>query len=75
MAKDDRLANYSPTFKRSLLVEALEYIERFTGTRCVIKYGGAAMVKELAQGGFANDISLLRSSASSRWWSTAAGRS
>src|SRR5205823_2395336 len=39
VAKDDRLANYSPTFKQQLLVEALGYIRRFAGTRCVVKYG------------------------------------
>ncbi|MBS2023203.1 MAG: acetylglutamate kinase, partial [Deltaproteobacteria bacterium] len=61
VAKDDRLANYSPNFKVSLLVEALSYIQRFAGTRCVIKYGGAAMVKESLKKSFCNDISLLRS--------------
>lgn len=61
VAKDDRLSNYSPNFKVSLLVEALSYIQRFAGTRCVIKYGGAAMVKESLKKSFCNDISLLRS--------------
>ena len=45
LAKDDRLTNYSPSFKRKLIVEALSYISRFAGTRCVIKFGGAAMVQ------------------------------
>jgi len=61
VAKDDRLSNYSPNFKVSLLVEALSYIQKFTGTRCVIKYGGAAMVKDSLKKSFCNDISLLRS--------------
>jgi acetylglutamate kinase len=61
VAKDDRLANYSPNFKVALLVEALSYIQKFAGTRCVIKYGGAAMVKESLKKSFCNDISLLRS--------------
>jgi acetylglutamate kinase len=61
VAKDDRLANYSPNFKVALLVEALSYIQKFTGTRCVIKYGGAAMVKESLKKSFCNDVSLLRS--------------
>jgi acetylglutamate kinase len=61
VAKDDRLSNYSPNFKVALLVEALSYIQKFTGTRCVIKYGGAAMVKDSLKKSFCNDISLLRS--------------
>jgi acetylglutamate kinase len=61
VARDDRLTNYSPGFKRALLVEALSYIARFTNTRAVVKYGGAAMVKESLKASFANDINLLRS--------------
>ena len=61
MAKDDRLSNYSPTFKVQLLVDALGYIKKFSGTRCVIKYGGAAMVKESLKKSFCDDIVLLRS--------------
>jgi acetylglutamate kinase len=61
VTKDDRLTNYSPGFKRALLVEALSYISRFAGKRAVIKYGGAAMVKDSLKASFANDINLLRS--------------
>jgi acetylglutamate kinase len=61
VAKDDRLTNYSPAFKKSLLVEALSYIVRFTGKRCVIKYGGAAMLKDSLKKSFCEDIKLLRS--------------
>ena len=61
VAKDDRLSNYSPTFKVQLLVDALEYIKKFSGTRCVIKYGGAAMVKASLKKSFCDDIGLLRS--------------
>ncbi len=61
VTKDDRLTNYSPGFKRALLVEALSYIAKFTGTRAVVKYGGAAMVKDSLKAAFANDINLLRS--------------
>jgi acetylglutamate kinase len=60
VARDDRLTNYSPGFKRALLVEALSYIARFTNKRAVVKYGGAAMVKESLKASFANDINLLR---------------
>jgi acetylglutamate kinase len=60
LAKDDRLTNYSPTFKRTLLVEALSYISRFTGTRCVIAYRGVAMTKPGLAQAFCRDIELLR---------------
>jgi acetylglutamate kinase len=61
VAKDDRLTHYSPSFKVSLLVEALSYIQRFSGKRCVIQYGGEAMVKEGLKRSFCDDINLLRS--------------
>src|SRR5260370_23037903 len=61
VSKEDRLANYSPKFKTALLVEALSYISRFTGKKCVIKYGGAAMVKDSLKKSFCDDIGLLRS--------------
>jgi acetylglutamate kinase len=61
VAKDDRLTNYTPSFKRALLVEALSYIARFNGTRAVVKYGGAAMVKDSLKASFANDVNLLKS--------------
>ena len=61
LAKDDRLTNYSPSFKMSLLVEALGYMSRFKGQRCVIKYGGAAMTKDTLKRSFCEDILLLRS--------------
>jgi len=61
VARDDRLTNYTPGFKRALLVEALSYIARFGGTRAVVKYGGAAMVKDSLKVSFANDVNLLKS--------------
>ena len=61
LAKDDRLTNYSPTFKRTLLVEALSYIARFAGTRCVVKYGGPAQRRPGLEQSFCDDIKLLRS--------------
>jgi acetylglutamate kinase len=60
VAKDDKVANYSPAFKRALLAEALKYIAAFSGQVAVIKYGGAAMVKESLKEAFAEDITLLR---------------
>ncbi|HET9622214.1 MAG TPA: bifunctional glutamate N-acetyltransferase/amino-acid acetyltransferase ArgJ [Kofleriaceae bacterium] len=59
--RDDRLGNYSPAFKRALLVQALGYISRFRGTRCVIKLGGTAMAKDGAKRAFCDDVLLLRS--------------
>lgn len=61
VAKDDRLGNYSPAFKRALLVEALSYIARFRGKRCVIKYGGAAMTRDSLKRSFCDDMLLLHS--------------
>ncbi len=61
LAKDDRLTNYSPSFKRKLIVEALSYISRFSGTRCVIKLGGSATAKPALEQAFCDDIKLLRS--------------
>ncbi len=61
LAKDDRLTNYSPTFKRTLLVEALSYIARFSGTRCVVRVGGTALTRPALQQSFCADIKLLRS--------------
>ena len=60
VAKDDRVSNYSPAFKRALLVEALKYIAAFSGQIAVIKYGGAAMVKESLKEAFAEDVTLLK---------------
>ncbi|MEZ4315595.1 MAG: bifunctional glutamate N-acetyltransferase/amino-acid acetyltransferase ArgJ, partial [Polyangiaceae bacterium] len=53
VSKDNRLTNYSPAFKRTLVVEALTYMSRFRDKRAVIKYGGAAMVKDSLKAGFA----------------------
>ncbi|MFT3697566.1 MAG: bifunctional glutamate N-acetyltransferase/amino-acid acetyltransferase ArgJ [Kofleriaceae bacterium] len=61
LAKDDRLTNYSPTFKRTLLVEALSYIAKFSGTRCVVRAGGAALARPALQQSLCADIKLLRS--------------
>jgi len=60
LAKEDRVANYSPAFKRTLLVEALKYIAAFAGEIAVVKYGGAAMVKESLKEAFAEDVALLK---------------
>jgi acetylglutamate kinase len=46
--------------RRELVVAALRYIQRFSGTRAVIKYGGAAMVDPELKRSFAQDVVLLR---------------
>ncbi|HEY2731493.1 MAG TPA: bifunctional glutamate N-acetyltransferase/amino-acid acetyltransferase ArgJ [Polyangia bacterium] len=46
---------------RPLIVEALSYIRRFSGKRCVIKYGGAAMIDPALKRSFAEEVVLLQS--------------
>ena len=60
VGKDDRVSNYSPAFKRALLAEALKYIAQFSGQIAVVKYGGAAMVKEGLKEAFAEDVAILK---------------
>ncbi len=60
MARDEKVASYTPAFKRTLLVEALKYIGAFAGQVAVVKYGGAAMVKDSLKVAFAEDIALLK---------------
>ena len=50
----------SLALRRDLLVEALMYIQKFAGTRAVIKYGGAAMVQPELKRSFAQDVVLLQ---------------
>jgi acetylglutamate kinase len=57
--RDTRLETKTPDLKATALLQALHYIERFSGTRTVIKYGGAAMVKPDLKDRFAEDIRLL----------------
>ncbi|KAF0811027.1 acetylglutamate kinase [Alcanivorax sp. S71-1-4] len=43
-----------------ILIEALPYIQRFSGTTVVIKYGGNAMENEELKNSFARDIVLMK---------------
>ncbi|MEY1660577.1 acetylglutamate kinase [Isoalcanivorax beigongshangi] len=43
-----------------ILVEALPYIQRFSGATVVIKYGGNAMDSEELQNSFARDVILMK---------------
>lgn len=58
--RDLRLETKTPDLKAQALIQALRYIERFAGTRAVIKYGGAAMVKSDLKDRFAEDVRLLQ---------------
>lgn len=57
----DLAPEVDPQKKRSLLREALSFIQGFTGRIVVIKYGGAAMVQEEFKKTFAEDVVLLQS--------------
>lgn len=46
--------------KAAILIEALPYLRRFYGKTLVIKYGGAAMVKEELKKSFATDVVMLQ---------------
>ena len=59
--REDRLTRYSPGFKQTLLVEALKYISRFSGTTCVLGYGGEGLRKSSLRASFCEDVVLLRS--------------
>jgi acetylglutamate kinase len=59
--KDDRLTNYSPKFKVTLLTQALSYISRFAGKRCVLKVGRQMMAKDSLMQSFCEDVALLKS--------------
>ena len=47
--------------KAATLIEALPYIQRFSGETLVVKYGGHAMTDAQAAESFAQDVTLLRS--------------
>jgi acetylglutamate kinase len=59
--RDTRLDTKTPDLKADTLVQALRYIERFSGTRAVVRCGGAAMVRGDLQPRFAEDVRLLQS--------------
>jgi len=54
------LAQIDPATRAAILVEALPYIQAFSGKTVVIKFGGNAMVDEALAHSFAADIVLLR---------------
>ena len=52
-------ADLPPGQKAEVLLQALPWLERFAGTRVVIKYGGNAMVDAELQRAFAEDVRFL----------------
>ncbi len=61
VAKDDRLTNYSPKFKVTLVTQALSYISKFAGKRCVLKVGRQTLAKDSLLQAFCEDVALLKS--------------
>ncbi len=59
--KDDRLSNYSPKFKVTLISQALGYISRFSSKRCVLKVGRQMLAKDSLMQAFCEDVALLKS--------------
>ncbi|MCB1038349.1 MAG: acetylglutamate kinase, partial [Acidimicrobiales bacterium] len=56
----EALAGIDPAMRAGILVEALPYIQAFSGKIVVIKFGGNAMVDDALAHSFAADIVLLR---------------
>jgi acetylglutamate kinase len=50
----------TPHEKAAVLIESLPWLERFSGTTVVIKYGGNAMIDPALQRAFAADMVFLR---------------
>ena len=61
VGRDRRIETKTPELKAEILLQALRYIERFSGTRAVIKFGGGSMVKPELKERFAEDVRLLQS--------------
>ena len=55
----DPVISAEDTLRVSVLSEALPYIQRFAGRRVVVKYGGAAMVREDLREAVFRDLALL----------------
>ncbi len=60
VGRDRRIETKTPDLKAEILLQALRYIERFSGTRAVIKFGGGSMVKPELKERFAEDVRLLQ---------------
>lgn len=51
---------YSDKDKAEILVDALPYIQEFSGTTVVIKYGGNAMVSDVLKENVMRDVALMK---------------
>jgi acetylglutamate kinase len=60
VGRDRRIETKTPELKAEILLQALRYIERFSGTRAVVKFGGASMMKPELKERFAEDVRLLQ---------------
>ena len=60
MKAQQSLDNSSASQIAHVLIEALPYIQRFTGKTIVVKYGGHAMTEDYLKNSFARDIVLLK---------------
>ena len=56
---NDPAISAADTLRVSVLSEALPYIQRFAGRRVVVKYGGAAMVRQDLREAVFRDLALL----------------
>lgn len=60
VGRDRRIETKTPDLKAEILLQALRYIERFSGTRAVIKLGSSAMARPELKERFAEDVRLLQ---------------
>jgi acetylglutamate kinase len=54
------MTTHSPNNTAAILMEALPYIQKYSGKTIVVKYGGNAMTEPALQQSFARDIVLLK---------------
>ena len=57
--RDQRLETKTPELKKEVLVSALRYIERFRGTRAVVRYGPSTLARLDLTTRLAEDVRLL----------------
>lgn len=60
MTHDIDYPDLTPAQKVGVLIDAMPWIENFTGATVVIKYGGNAMIDESLKAAFAQDVVHLR---------------
>jgi len=60
-SQDNKPTNMSAENRAQVLIEALPYLQQFSGKTVVIKYGGNAMTNPMLINGILQDIALLKS--------------